>query len=78
MAKIINKKILPQYFEAVKDGRKNFELRKDEDDAQVGDTLVLNEWDGEYTGRCETREIKYVLRDVPGYGLKKGYCIIGW
>ena len=78
MGKTINKKILPQYFEAVKDKRKNFELRKDEDNIQVGDTLVLNEWDGAYTGRHVTRDVKYVLRNVPEYGLKDGYCIISW
>lgn len=31
-----------------------------------------------YTGRFATRTIKYVLRNVPEYGLKEGYCIIGW
>ena len=37
------------------------------------------EWEnGEYTGRTEVRRIRYVLRDVPEYGLMPGYCIIGW
>ena len=77
MGKTIEKKILPEYFKEVKAGRKTFELRKDEDDVQVGDTLVLREWDGEnYTGRRAVRDVSYVLRDVPEYGLQKGYCII--
>ena len=38
---IKKKKILPQYFEAVSGFRKTFELRKDEDDIQVGDYLDL-------------------------------------
>ena len=64
-------KILPEYFEAVLEGRKNFELRKDD--------IVLNEFDGEHlTGRSLLRNIKYILRDCPQYGLKKGYCILGW
>ena len=77
--KAIRKKILPEYFEAVQDRKKNFEIRKDDDDAQEGDKIVLGEWTGRhYTGRFATRTIKYVLRNVPEYGLKEGYCIIGW
>lgn len=76
--KTIEKKILPKYFQAVREEKKNFELRKDEDDVQPGDVLILMEWAGEYTGRTEVRRIRYVLRGVPEYGLMTGYCIIGW
>lgn len=77
--KKVYKKILPEYFEAVLEEWKRFELRKDEDDIQVGDSLILQEWDGEhYTGREVVNRVKYVLRDVPQYGLKEGYCVIGW
>ena len=72
--KTVEKKILPKHFQAVREEKKNFELRKDEDDVQPGDVLILMEWEnGEYTGR-----IRYVLRDVPEYGLMPGYCIMGW
>ena len=58
--------------------KKNFEIRKDEDDIQVDDTLILCEWDGtHYTGRELSRKVKYVLRNVPQYGLQDGFCIIG-
>lgn len=60
---IVRKKTLPEYFRAVRAREKNFEIRKDEDDIQVGTLLIL---------------VKYVLRDVPRYGLMPGYCIIGW
>jgi len=74
----IKKKILPEYFEAVRDGRKTFELRKDEDNIQVGDLLILREWDGvKFTGRAIYADVMYVLRNVPQYGLMDGYCIIG-
>ena len=74
----IKKEIFPEYFEAVRDGRKTFELRKDEDNIQVGDLLILREWDGEkFTGRAIHADVMYVLRDVPQYGLMDGYCIIG-
>lgn len=77
--KTIEKKILPQYFQAVREEKKNFELRKDEDDVQLGDVLILMEYaGGEYTGRTEVRRIRYVLRDVSEYGLMPGYCIMGW
>lgn len=77
--KSIEKKILPKYFRAVRKEEKNFELRKDEDNAQPGDVLILMEWEnGEYTGQTEVRRIRYVLRNVPEYGLMPGYCIIGW
>lgn len=81
--KEVSKKILPNYFEDVKKGIKTFEVRKDEDDIQVGDILMLEEWkDGDiftsgYTGRCIRKKVKYVLRNIPQYGLQEGYCIIG-
>lgn len=76
--KIIIKKVLPKYFEAVIKDKKKFEIRKDKDDVQVGDAIVLKEWDGEkYTGREVSRNVTYVLRNVPEYGLAEGYCIIG-
>ena len=75
----MEKKILPKHFQAVREEKKNFELRKDEDDVQPGDVLILMECaGGEYTGRTEVCRIRYVLRDVPEYGLMPGYCIIGW
>lgn len=75
----IQKKILPEYFKAVCDREKTFELRKDEDNIQVGDILVLKEWipDTGYTSKRITREVTYVLRNCPQYGLMDGYCIIG-
>lgn len=76
--KIVRKKILPEYFKSVEDRKKNFELRKDEDNIQVGDILLLEEWNGFYTGCIVGRIVKYVLRDVSEFGLKSGYCIIGW
>lgn len=77
MGKVIQKKILPEYFEAVYKGNKSFELRKDDSNYEVGDWILLEEWDGrEYTGRSLECRIKYILRNVPEYGLKKGYCIL--
>ena len=72
-------KILPEYFNEVIHDSKKFEIRKDEDDLQIGDVVILKEWDGEkYTGRATGQNIVYVLRDVPEYGLMPGYVIFGW
>ena len=79
MCKIVEKKILPEYFNEVIHERKKFEIRKDEDDLQMGDSVILREWDGEkYTGRETGRRIVYILRDAPEYGLMPGYVIFGW
>ena len=50
------KKIYPQYFDEIRAGLKNFELRKKDDGETylVGDEIILKEWDPEikeYTGR---------------------------
>lgn len=71
-------KILPQYFQAVWEGNKTFELRKNDRDYRVGDTLVLREYsDGEYTGSFLKVIITYILKDCPEYGLNSEYCILG-
>lgn len=69
-------KIMPEYFQAVIDGRKTFELRKDDRGFSVGDTLALTEWNGDdYTGREYRCRIDYILKDYNG--LSPGYAILG-
>ncbi len=72
----------PQYFGLVCAGIKNFEIRKNDRDYQIGDTVKFHEYDKteeKYTGRkSRTVTICYVLEDVPEYGLAEGYCIFGW
>lgn len=61
----ITKKIWPQYFQEIADGRKNFELRLADWECAPGDILVLQEWNPEikaYTGREMEKEITYVLK----------------
>lgn len=70
-------KTWPNYFEPVLDGRKTFEVRYDDRGFQVGDILVLREWDPEeglYTGRVVVFEVTYVLH---GMGLQKDYVAMG-
>jgi hypothetical protein len=74
-------KTWPEYFEAVYDGSKTFELRANDRDFKVGDTLVLREWDPKakkYTGRRLERVISYVT-DAKGLGcLVEGYVCMGF
>ncbi|WP_341224590.1 DUF3850 domain-containing protein [uncultured Arcticibacterium sp.] len=70
-------KILPEYFEEVKRRNKTFELREDNKNYKVGDTLRLLEFDNEhYTGRECRRTILYILKNVEKYGLKEGFVIL--
>ena len=57
-------KILPEYYNAVKSGKKKFELRKDDRGFAEGDSLRLNKWtpNGGYTGETIITDITYILR----------------
>lgn len=55
----------PEYFEAVLDGRKTFEVRQNDRDYREGDLLALNEYgENGYTGRCCLVKIDYILNDA--------------
>ena len=61
----IEKKIWPKYFQAILDGKKNYELRLADWECNEGDTLLLKEWDPEtksYTGRELSKRVKYVAK----------------
>ena len=70
-------KIHSIYFEAVKAGTKTFELRRNDRNYQVGDQLILQEWEAsteQYSGDELYMEVTYILEG--GFGLKKGYCVL--
>lgn len=72
-------KILPEFFDAVATGAKPFEVREDDRNFAVGDTLRLREWSpslGGYTGRALARTITYKL-PVGRCGIEPGYCVLG-
>ncbi len=77
-------KTVQPYFGDVKSGSKPFEIRFNDRNYQVGDTLVLEEWNSTgsaftegYTGQLVRKSVTYVLKDCPQYGLQDGYCILG-
>lgn len=71
-------KTWPEYFKAVIEGQKKFEVRKDDRHFKLGDKLLLQEYDAErreYTGEeCEFT-VGCILRG-PAFGIKKGYCVM--
>ncbi|HUA13152.1 MAG TPA: DUF3850 domain-containing protein [Candidatus Sulfotelmatobacter sp.] len=63
MSKVIEKKILSEYFDKLASGEKTYELRLADWDCQPGDTLVLNEINSatkQPTGRTIHRKVGYV------------------
>lgn len=77
MAKTHELKITPKYFKDVVDGDKNFELRKNDRDFKVGDSLMLKEFDnGAYKGDSVQVVVTYILVDGE-YSLDKDYVILG-
>ncbi|MCC4370558.1 DUF3850 domain-containing protein [Limosilactobacillus reuteri] len=74
--KLIELKVLPEYFAAQEDGVKNFEIRKNDRGYQVDDLLLLKEYDPEkeqYTGRFLRRKITYIT----SYKQQEGYVVLG-
>ena len=57
------KKVWPEYFQKILDGKKTYELRLADWECNEGDILVLQEWDPEtkkYTGREIKKKVTYV------------------
>ena len=73
-------KTWPEYFSRVLQGQKTFELRKNDRDFQVGDVLILQHYvpeDKAYGGDEIHVYVKYILHG-PGFGIKKGYCVMSF
>lgn len=78
-------KCWPEFFEALWDGRKRFEVRKNDRDYQLGDVLQIREWrppsegdpEGHDTGRVVETRIGYILRGGQ-FGIDPDYCVIGF
>ena len=75
MAKVIELKILTEYFDAVASGAKKAEYRYNDRDYAVGDVLILREYqDGGYTGRKVCVRITHILTER--YGIPDGWAIL--
>ena len=61
----IEKKVWPEYFEAIITGKKTFELRLADWKCKAGDILILKEWNPKtqkYSGRKLEKKITYVRK----------------
>lgn len=86
-------KLLPEYFDAVANGIKTFEIRKNDRDYKVGDTLHLYEFDPEEeefrakvasnpgipeTRTCVVATVTYILTHEDfPDGIPEDYCVMG-
>lgn len=72
-------KILPQYYIAILENRKTFEIRYNDRDYKVGDVLELNEIiDGKYTGNRIMVLVTYIHVGGGDFGVEDGWVIIGF
>lgn len=76
-------KTWPAFFPALLNGKKTFEVRRNDRDFRVEDILILREWDPtieDYTGRVVRRVVTYLARaeDLSrmGSGLREGFCVM--
>lgn len=69
-------KTLPGPFRAIRRGEKVHEYRRNDRDFQVGDYLLLQEWEnGEYTGESLTVRVTYITRDEEWGGSAGFVCM---
>lgn len=69
-------KLWPQYFSAVMNREKTFEIRKNDRNFKIGDVLLLKEYNSSakrYTGRKVLRTITYIT----DYAQQDGYIVMG-
>ncbi|HHS9776162.1 TPA: DUF3850 domain-containing protein [Raoultella ornithinolytica] len=61
MSVIHSLKIGPLFFNAVANGEKKAEVRKNDRDFKCGNFLLLREWDGEYSGNKLVVKVTHIL-----------------
>ncbi|AND75641.1 ASCH domain protein [Nostoc phage A1] len=73
-------KTVNPWFTDIIEGRRDFDVRKNDRGYSVGDLLVLREWTGSnYTARKVEKVVKYILRGEDfSEGVKPGYVVLGF
>jgi uncharacterized protein with von Willebrand factor type A (vWA) domain len=72
-------KTWPEHFRAIAAGIKTFELRDNDRNFEIGDELILQEWNQKtesFTGDEIKADIIYILRNAEKIGLRTGYVIL--
>jgi len=71
-------KTWPEYFHEIFMGHKTFEIRENDRNFNVGDTLILKEYNPvkkSYTGREMARKVTYLMKGGK-FGLQEGFVIM--
>jgi len=72
-------KVLPKYYNDLKNGKKTFEIRKNDRGFRTGDILVLSEYDPVTKERTAAKhlyfKVTYILEDARY--LQEGYVCMG-
>ena len=74
--KVHELKIEPKYLEAVKGGRKKFEIRNNDRNYQEGDILILRDYDP-ITQLFSGEIIKVEVTYMTDYAQQDGYVVLG-
>lgn len=87
MSRVHDLKTIDHYFDAVAEGRKTFEVRKNDRAFQTGDLLELRKIDakgfyvsppggGRFSMQIIRKRITYLLQGGQ-FGIEPGYCVLG-
>jgi len=77
-SKVIRLKIWPAEYDAIVQGKKTAEFRKNDRDFNVGDVLILQKFDPETKTYLETSITALITHVVYGgsFGIPEGYCMM--
>jgi hypothetical protein len=70
-------KCWPEYYQPLYIGTKGFEVRINDREYRVGDSLFIQEWNPEtkeYTGRTMVKRITYLIQGI--FGLPENICVM--
>lgn len=75
--KVHELKTIQPHFDMVADGRKKFELRKNDRDFHWNDILILREWSPLVEGYMGNEVVVRVTNVLQNFqGIEPGYCIL--
>ena len=68
-------KIFIMFLRAIEEGAKTWIARENDHHFQMGDQILLQEWDEDYTGNELLVKITYISKG-PTDGIEDGYCVM--
>lgn len=70
-------KIAPEYYCAVASGKKNFEIRKNDRNYQVGDIVQMKQWTEKGGYILGSLALERQITYITDYAQKRGYVVFG-